>query len=55
MKKLNVNQMESLTGGVCEPANPNSPFNCQPNICFGTAVALAASGNTNVPLVICIL
>lgn len=55
MKNLNVNQMESLTGGVCDPMNPNAPFPCAPNQCFGNAIAIAASGNPNIPVFFCIL
>lgn len=55
MKKLNGNQMEVLTGGVCELTNPNAHFPCRPNVCFGTSIAFNASGNTNIPSFVCIL
>lgn len=54
MKKLTVNQMEVLNGGVCEPGNEHSPFPCRPSVCTGTAIAIIASGgNYSGPIIIC--
>jgi hypothetical protein len=53
MNKLSHSSMENISGGICA-INPGTG-ECMPNVCSGLAIAAEASGNSHLPLIVCIL